>query len=74
MLLKNNVIVHLKMITQQSSPDTYTVIDAKTKKAFYINGAKSIDISPKLTTDTTESLIVTRTGFLDFFSTKFVYK
>jgi hypothetical protein len=46
MLLKNNVIVHLKMITQQSSPVTYTVIDAKTKKAFYINGTKISTFSP----------------------------
>ena len=46
MLLKNNVIVHLKMITQRSSPVTYTVIDAKSKKAFILTVLKVLTFSP----------------------------
>jgi hypothetical protein len=68
LLVKNNVIVLIKLKTQQSSPVTFTVLDAKTKETFYINGAKSIGIVPKLVADTPEPLTVTRSGISWLFS------
>ena len=61
-LVKNNVIVLIKMTTQQSSAVTFTVMDAKTKEPFYINGAASFGIVPKLVAETPEPLTVTRSG------------
>jgi hypothetical protein len=61
-LIKNNVIVLIKMPTQQSSPVTFTVMDDKTKEAYYINGAASFAVLPKLVADTPEPLTVTRSG------------
>ena len=63
-LIKNNVIVLIKMATQQSTAITFTVMDEKTKKPFYINGAASIGVVPKLVADTPEPLTITRSGIL----------
>ena len=67
LLVKNNVIVLIKMTTQQSTAVTFKVVDAKTKKPFYINGASSIGIVPKLVADTPEALTITRSG-INFYS------
>ena len=63
-LVKNNVIVLIKMTTKQSTAVTFKVMDAKTKELFYINGASSIRIVPKLIADTPEALTITRSGII----------
>ena len=63
-LVKNNVIVLIKMTTKQSTAVTFKVTDAKTKEPFYINGASSIDIVPKLIADSPEHLTITRSGII----------
>ena len=63
-LVKNNVIVLIKMTTKQSTAVTFKVMDAKTKEPFYINGASSIGIVPKLIADSPEHLTITRSGII----------
>lgn len=60
----NNVIAKIKKKTPTATPVTFTVIDARSREALYINDAKSISIVPKSTEDIAKPLIVTRTGIV----------
>ena len=62
LLVKSRQIVLIKMTTKQSTTVTFTVLNAKTKEKYYINGAESFGVIPTLVADIPEPLTITRTG------------
>ena len=62
LLVKSRQIVLIKMTAKQSSAVTLTVLNAKTKEKYYINGAESFGVIPKLVADIPEPLTITKTG------------